>query len=397
MTAERLHDCASVHGYVGRICFKNGPPTKVGAEIELLVRGDDPHIHVPLAQVQAALRPALPLPGGSSLTYEPGGQVELSSPALGSLTSLVDAVQRDIDHVVLALGSSGLAPVDLATDPLRPPRRFLRNARYDAMEAYFDSREAGLPSDARVGRAMMASTAAVQVNLDAGLDPAFRWRLLHDLGPVLVAAFANSPTRAGTHTGWVSSRQQIWQQLDPTRTREPEGTDPVAAYAEFALDALVMVRRRDDEWEPAPGLTFREWVESDRPPTEDDLAYHLSTLFPPVRPRGWFEVRYLDAPPLQWWLVPVAVLTALLDDPATAPLAALAAEPARGRWRSAATVGLGDPVLAAAADAVFALAVESLERTEPTLAGQVSAYTDAYVSRRRCPADDYHLSPVLEA
>ena len=32
-------------------------------------------------------------------------------------------------------------------------------------------------------------------------------------------------------------------------------------------------------------------------PTTDDLDYHLSTMFPPVRPRGYLEIRYLDAQP----------------------------------------------------------------------------------------------------
>ena len=51
----------------------------------------------------------------------------------------------------------------------------------------------------------------------------------------------------------------------------------------------------------------------DRPPTEDDLAYHLTTLFPPVRPRGWFEVRYLDAQHPRWWPVPVVLLATAVD------------------------------------------------------------------------------------
>ncbi len=53
------------------------------------------------------------------------------------------------------------------------------------------------------GRLMMCSTASVQVCLDAGEQGTgpgsvgWRWRLLHALGPVLVAAFANSPLREG--------------------------------------------------------------------------------------------------------------------------------------------------------------------------------------------------------
>ena len=63
---------------------------------------------------------------------------------------------------------------------------------------------------------MMGGTASVQVCLDAGDESGgprgyrSRWRLLHAIGPVLVAAFANSPLREGRPTGWASSRQQVW-------------------------------------------------------------------------------------------------------------------------------------------------------------------------------------------
>ena len=82
--------------------------------------------------------------------------------------------------------------------------------------------------DGAWGRQMMCSTASVQVCLDAGNEdddgPAgfrWRWRLMHAIGPILVAAFANSPLREGKPTGWRSARQQVWNHLDPGRTRPP--------------------------------------------------------------------------------------------------------------------------------------------------------------------------------
>lgn len=379
MTADQLHDCESVHGYVERICFKNGPPSLIGAELEFLLAGADPSSPVSLAHVRAGLLEAPPLPGGSSLTFEPGGQVELSSPPAPSLTSLIASLAADVDALVATLAAAGLRPLDVAVDPCRPPVRQLVSSRYDAMEAYFDALEQSTPVAHRVGRAMMTTTAATQVNLDMGVDPVARWRLLHDLGPVMVAAFANSPSRLGRQTGWKSSRQQIWQTLDPGRTAPPAGDDPAAAYSELALAAPVMMQ-------PHRG-TFRDWVQSADPPTTDDLDLHLSTLFPPVRPRGWFEVRYLDAQSLEDWPVPVAVLGALLDDPAAAELAAEAAAPARDLWARAAQVGLEDAVLSKAARRCFAIARASLERSDPTLVDAVARFTERYVDRGLCPAD----------
>jgi glutamate--cysteine ligase len=379
MFESELHDCEAVHGYVSRICFKNGPPSRVGAELEFLLSGADPREPVPLTRVRAALLKAPPFPGGSRVTYEPGGQVELSSQAATSLTALVADLESDVDHLVRALAQARLAMLDSAVDPLRPPLRQLVSPRYDAMEAYFDQLEPTVPMPERVGRAMMTSTAATQVNLDAGTQLAARWQLLHDLGPVLVAAFANSPVRLGRSSGWKSSRQQIWQSLDPTRTAPRQGSDPVTAYAELALDAPVMMQ-------PARGR-FRDWVLSADPPSVDDLDLHLTTLFPPVRARGWFEVRYVDAQPLEWWPVPVAVLSTLVDDPAAASLAAEAAEPARGLWEVAGRCGLEDPVLRRAANRCFEIAVDSLSRQDPLLVGVVTRFADRYVERGLCPAD----------
>ena len=99
------------------------------------------------------------------------------------------------------------------------------------------------------------------------------------------------------------------------------------------------------------------------PPTTADLEYHISTLFPPVRPHGHLEVRYLDAQPGRRWALPAAVLAALLSDPAVTDRAREVCEPARGTVgaRPRATA-LGDRVLQRAAVAVFELALAALPR-----------------------------------
>ena len=171
----------------------------------------------------------------------------------------------------------------------------------------------------------MCGTASVQVCLDAGDDSAgesgyrSRWRLLHAIGPVLVAAFANSPLRDGRPTGWRSARQQVWANMDPGRTRAPAlaaDGDPRDAWAAYALDAeLMCVRepglRRLDRAARAdlPRLGARRRLGTLRAPTAEDLDYHLSTLFPPVRPRGHMELRMIDAQPGDGWIVPAAVAT----------------------------------------------------------------------------------------
>ena len=391
-TTERLVDCAAVQGYVERVCFKTGPPGLVGTELEWLVGyEDDPTDAVPIQLLSKLIDAAGPPPHGSSVTYEPGGQLELSSPAFRGATACWQALAADADHVRRPLAAAGIRLLPTAIDPHRTPRRQLVHPRYDAMAAYF---AAAGPDSAEMGPVMMTSTAAVQVNLDIGTDPSDahrRWRLLHTVGPTMVAAFANFPVHAGHDTGWKSARQRVWQHLDRGRTAVPTGPDPVTAWAHYALEARLMLQQRSGgDWSVEPGPTFRDWLEAeDAGPSVEDLAVHMSTLFPPVRPRGWFEVRYLDAQPWQWWPVPMAVLSALLDDPAASAAASQACA-GLDDWEVAARGGLSVPGVQAAALACFDAAVPALVRRgeHPDLVVLVTAFRERYVRLGRSPADD---------
>ncbi|MFJ3435532.1 ergothioneine biosynthesis glutamate--cysteine ligase EgtA [Streptomyces cyaneofuscatus] len=388
------------------ICFKTGPPRIVGVELEWLIH-DQGNPAVPVAQerLDGAVAALRELPLSAALTFEPGGQLELSSQPAGSLMECIGTTAADLAAVRASLGRDGLAPVGLGVDPWQTPHRMLREPRYDAMEAALD--RAG-PS----GRAMMCTSASVQVCLDAGeeepgpLGYGRRWQLTHLLGAVLVAAFANSPFRQGRPTGWKSTRQALWADLDPVRTLAPVGgLPPREAWAAHVLDTTVMcVRREEGPWDVPEGLTFREWIRTGapRPPVRADLDYHISTLFPPVRPRGHLELRMIDAQSgADGWLVPLAVATALYDDPEAAetvyrtvkPLAewaGSAAAPRNPLWTTAAREGLADPELRAAATVCFDTALTALDRMGATKAVQdtVAAFNDRYVARGRCPADD---------
>jgi glutamate--cysteine ligase len=109
-------------------------------------------------------------------------------------------------------------------------------------------------------------------------------------------------------------------------------------------------------------VSFADWIDGalPGPPTTADLDYHLSTLFPLVRPRGHLEVRYLDTQPAGRWPIPVAVLYALLADEATTETAIGLAKPTADCWYTAARCGLTDSRLAAVAREVLGLACRRL-------------------------------------
>lgn len=406
-----------IHG----ICFKTGPPRLLGAELEWLVfdaeRPGRPVSHERLATAHDAAR-ALPL--SSRVTVEPGGQLELSSAPASSLTGCVDGLQADLTAVRSALSDQGLVLRGLGQDPRRPLRRMLASPRYVAMETYFDR-------TGPAGRAMMCASASVQVCVDAGteepgpLGHGRRWRLAHLVGAVLVAAFANSPAHEGPYAGWRCARQGVWSDLDTRRSLAPPlEAEPRGAWTRQALDTEVMCVRTGEDggtdgdagahqegapWAVPRGLTFRDWLRSGggpRPPTARDLDYHLTTLFPPVRPRGHLELRMIDAQPGEdGWLVPVAVVHALFDDPEAAETAYRVAKgladsygaqpaPRNPLWHSAARNALADPELRSAARACFRAATSALPRlgADSHIVDTVGEFTERYVSRGRCPADD---------
>lgn len=221
---------------------------------------------------------------------------------------------------------------------------------------------------------MMYSTAGLQICLDAG-EPdqvADRWAAAHAVGPALLAAFASAARHAGRRTGWASARMAAWLAIDPTRTRPVwsparAGDDPTDTWISYVLAApLLCLRRHHADWAAPPGVTFANWLDGalPQPPTTDDLDYHVSTLFPPVRPRGYLELRYLDAQPDRDWRLPLAVLTALFSDPGTVRETYTIAVPVADRWSAAARHGLADPALAAVAAALLDLALTALPRLE---------------------------------
>jgi glutamate--cysteine ligase len=371
-----LRDVDDAESHIVGICFKTGPPRHIGVELEWTVhRADAPTAHLDAPTLRAALgghapttlggsAATQPLPAGGLVTVEPGGQAEISTAPAASLAQLYAATTADIGHLAGHLAAAGLVLGDAGIDRHRAPRRLVNTPRYAAMERSFDAR-------GRDGRVMMCSTAGLQVCLDAGEAHQVngRWAALHEIGPALVAAFATAGRHAGRDTGWASARMAAWFNIDPARTSPvPDGgSDPATAWARYALAApLLCLRRPDGDWYAPAGVTFADWIRGalPEPPTTDDLDYHLGTLFPPVRPRGYLEVRYLDAQPGDEWLAPTAVVAALLADDRTTDLARDAAAPAAGRWLPAARAGLADPPTRRAAADLLDLACRRLDHTD---------------------------------
>jgi glutamate--cysteine ligase len=276
------------------------------------------------------------LPDGGRISFEPGGQIEISTAPMPTASAVITTTQALVRRLREEMSESGIELLAKGVDPYNDISAVplqLNRERYARMTRYFD----GIgPSGVR----MMRQTAALQINLEHGNDPLGRWRLLNALAPIVVALFANSREYAGKATDWASYRSQLWRTLDPSRTGIPyDSTDPAAAYFDFALRARAM-RAGEDE-----GRSFRDWM-GDLSVDIAEWSFHLSTLFPEVRPKEFFELRSADTIEPDSLAAPVVFVTSLVyDDVAARDAARLLGAPSIELLERAGRNGLADPAI----------------------------------------------------
>ncbi len=404
LTASRLTP-SDVRGQVAELFTDSAQdpsysPGRVGLELEWIPArpAQNPPGRVGVDVLREVLDSAPALVEAARVTYEPGGQLEISPPPAPSAAQALETaadygarLRRLLAPAGIRLFSSGMNPwhsVDQLGLQTPGPRYVTQQAHYDAI---------GL-----AGRQMMRQTAAMQINLDLGGSHAWadRWQLANLAGPSLAAAFANSPVVAGKSTGVPGTRCLTWQSVDVSRTGydgSQVGPEPKAAYERFARQAEFMALPRDGEAPATVRESLEQWMERRGPrPDRDDLTHHLSTLFPPVRPRGHYEVRYVDMLPAVWLPGPVSLLAALLYD-RTATRSALdlldtqPLDPAI--WRRAATRAMKDEALRATALSLFDIAVRAVRRMPGGYLTDgadrlLAIYRERFPEQHRCPADD---------
>ncbi|KNX39378.1 hypothetical protein VV01_10720 [Luteipulveratus halotolerans] len=341
----------AARAHLAEDALRDGPLGAVGIELEMhLVDLRRPERRPRWSEVEQLVAQLPAMPCRSRVSVEPGGQLELSTEPASDVTAAIRALAADKDVLQRALRAAGFGGAAIGADPGRRPQRINPAPRYVAMAAHFEAMGCGRPA-----RSMMSSTAALQINLEAGPEQHWQRRLelAHLLGPVLIALSSTSPYLGGSTTQWHSMRQSVWQAMDPARTEPYSTDDPAGAWASYVLDAPVMaVREGGDVTTVTERTTFAQWLRGEGPirrtPTGADLELHRSTVFPPVRPRGFIELRCLDAMPDAWWPAVTAAVVTLMDHPTAADLAFEACEPVRDQWQVAARRGPADPVVARA-------------------------------------------------
>ncbi|TDW69959.1 glutamate-cysteine ligase family protein [Kribbella pratensis] len=289
-------DAMELHPVVAGLFARGRRRTvRVAVEQEYVVADVDGGV-VPIERVRRAAAGAVAAP---YISFEPGGQLELSLPPSLDPVGDLGALTADLRN---RLSRDGITLLTIPVDPRTDVPLQLTSSRYVAMQRHFDT-------IGPAGRRMMRRTASTQICLDwwpgaAGIE---QWRVLNLAAPFLATAFARDGERLST-----------WLDVDPTRTGFDDLVlrgDPVSSYTAFAAGATRFL---------------------------DGAAAHLSTLFPPVRPRGrYLEVRLLDAQDSVGVERAIAVLAGLMYDDAHRRSVLRALEPERTRlaehWRAAAS------------------------------------------------------------
>lgn len=325
-------------------------------------------------------------PHAGRITFEPGGQLEYSAPPSRSLTELAGDLRSTIGDLSRAFIQDGIEALSLGIDPLTPVEETalqLHAERYRRMDRHFGT-------IGKFGARMMRQTASLQICLDVGDDPFGRFTLLEALSPYVIGMFANSPIYAGKSTGHVSYRAHAWRALDPSRTGLIlDAADPAAGYTRFALGARAILT--GSEYETA--RPFGEQLASGRCRV-GDWTSHLTTLFPEVRPRSYFELRSCDALAPEWFAAPLAFVAGLVfHAPSARGALELLSAAGPGLLAVAGRCGLADPMIATHSRDLWRLAREGcLALGTAFIDGRDIELMDEYVrrftARGRSPAHD---------
>jgi len=239
----------------------------------------------------------------SSVTLEPGGQLELS----GRFCCDIHCSWRDLGryrHQIAEVGEElGLAFLGLGVHPFTPVDQiaWLPKARYGIMGPY-------MQKTGDMGQTMMKQTAGTQVNLDFSdeADCVRKLRAAQWLSALCYALFANSPIREDKASRFLSLRGEVWSRTDADRCGLIDQFFATGAsfetFIDYALDVpLYFIQRQGHLIDLTESrFTFRQYLESGWQQEQATLAdwdLHMSTLFPEVRLRPQLEVRSADSLP----------------------------------------------------------------------------------------------------
>ena len=259
--------------------------------------------------------------GDSSITLEPGGQVELSGEKARHLSQNAKELHAHLNEIKSVSEPLGIVWLGLGAHPLSIAKeiQWVPKERYKIMRV-------SLKNKGALTFSMMKETASVQVSLDyqTERDAITKLKLGMGLSPFLGALFANSPLKQGKDSGLLSRRARIWEKTAPERTGILwDALDPgrgFQSYIDFALKVPMLFIVRSGRWVSMPNISFQQFMERghrSHQATLEDWKLHLSGIFTEARLKNYVEIRSIDCQKTSVGLAAAALIKGIFYHPAS--------------------------------------------------------------------------------
>jgi len=233
---------------------------------------------------------------GSTITLEPGGQVELS---LRTFTEIkeIDQLYRKIIEEINSVLTKEQIIVSLGYHPATKISDipFLPKERYTYMSGYLEKK-------GKYAHNMMKGTASTQVSIDYDSEEDFtkKFRVANFLSPFISRIFDASPIFEGDILDGENLRIDIWKNTDNDRSKivpnSMSKSFDYGDYADYILNTPPILVQHGGEVYFTEAQIFSDLIkEYDFNQTE--LEHITSMVFPDVRVKQYIEIRMADAIP----------------------------------------------------------------------------------------------------
>ena len=234
---------------------------------------------------------------GSSITLEPGAQLELSTAPRKRLRQIVDDYFSFLHDVTPVLNSRDINLTAIGYQPVSSISNipFLPKKRYEHMQSY-------LKTKGKLAHNMMKGTASTQVSIDYSNEQDYikKNKVVNFLAPIVYCMFDNAPYYEGILHEKRSARSIIWDNCDPDRCGAPSGvfTDRFGyeAYAEYILNTPSILFKKDNVLVATDNKKIKEIFDPESFSSEE-LEYLLTMVFPDSRTKTYIEIRMGDSMP----------------------------------------------------------------------------------------------------
>ena len=235
---------------------------------------------------------------GKNITLEPGNQIELSGDKLDNIHEAcaeshdyLFELQQVTKKIGLKIVSAGFDPISTLSEVPNNPKQ-----RYEVMTR-------DMPNGGSLSLDMMYRTCGTQLNVDYKSEEDFikKFKIINSLVPISIALFANSSIVEKKNSGFMSYRSKVWQET--SRGGLPEvffDNMNFEKYADFTINFPLLFIENGKEYLSGKNYKFSDFMSrkikeiKNRPPTENDLATHLSTIFTENRLKKYIELRSMD-------------------------------------------------------------------------------------------------------